>query len=98
MINQANPIPSRCPVLSSKQFARRWRECNSQIDAPTLDDDEEDAWRTRRLDLLSSAHTLGGMPELSFEVVESKFGVVLPRNSRLICQLTRGVSRTLHFN
>ncbi|KAF9223867.1 hypothetical protein BS17DRAFT_802339 [Gyrodon lividus] len=61
-------------VLSSKQFARRWRECNKLISSPSLDDDEEEAWRTRHLDLLSRAHTLGGMQELSFEVVESKFG------------------------
>ncbi|KAF9236742.1 hypothetical protein BU15DRAFT_89028 [Melanogaster broomeanus] len=61
-------------VLSSQQFARRWRECNRRINSPSLDDDEEEAWRTRHLDLLSRAHTLGGMAELSFEVVESKIG------------------------
>ncbi|KAH0832939.1 hypothetical protein J3R83DRAFT_11908 [Lanmaoa asiatica] len=36
--------------------------------------DDEQAWRTRSLDLLSSAHALGGVLELSFEVVESTFG------------------------
>ncbi|KAF8127023.1 hypothetical protein EV363DRAFT_1401456 [Boletus edulis] len=61
-------------VLSSKQFARRWRECNGRIDSPLLDGDAEEAWRTRCLELLSSAHTLGGMLQLSFEVVESNFG------------------------
>ncbi|KAG8213405.1 hypothetical protein J3R82DRAFT_11907 [Butyriboletus roseoflavus] len=52
VINQANSIPTRPPVLSSKQFARRWRECNERIDSPPLDDDEEEAWRTRSLDSL----------------------------------------------
>lgn len=61
-------------VLSSNQLARRWRECNRRAGSPLLDDDEEEAWRTRHLELLSRAHTLGGVAELSFEVVESKFG------------------------
>ncbi|KAI9568257.1 hypothetical protein HD554DRAFT_2205149 [Boletus coccyginus] len=61
-------------VLSSKQFARRWRECNKRFDSPPLDGDEEEAWRECSLELLSRAHTLGGVVELSFEVVESKFG------------------------
>ena len=63
------------PVLSSKRFVRRWRECNKRISSPLLDDEEEVAWRTRNLDLLSRAHTLGGLSDLSFEVVDSKFGV-----------------------
>ncbi|KIJ67083.1 hypothetical protein HYDPIDRAFT_174328 [Hydnomerulius pinastri MD-312] len=61
-------------VLSGKCFARRWRDCNKRISSPLLVDDEEEAWRTRNLELLSRAHTLRGMAELSFEVVESKFG------------------------
>ncbi|KAI6155021.1 hypothetical protein BKA82DRAFT_306865 [Pisolithus tinctorius] len=59
-------------VLNSKQFARRWRECNRRISSPLLDDDAEEAWRTRNLDLLSRAHTLGGVSDVSFEPVESK--------------------------
>ncbi|KAF8557427.1 hypothetical protein OG21DRAFT_1482297 [Imleria badia] len=63
-------------VLSSNQFARRWRECNKRTDSPLLDEEEEEAWRTRSLELLSRAHTLGGVLDLSFEVVESRFGVL----------------------
>lgn len=63
------------PALSSKRFARRWRECNRRISSPILDDEEEEAWRTRNLDLLSRTHALGGLSDISFEVVESKFGV-----------------------
>ncbi|KAH7884525.1 hypothetical protein F5I97DRAFT_1464772 [Phlebopus sp. FC_14] len=59
-------------VLSSKQFARRWRECN-RMSSPLLDGDKEVAWRTRTIDLLSRVHTLGGMSEVSFEVGDSKF-------------------------
>ncbi|KAI6108223.1 hypothetical protein F5141DRAFT_1121658 [Pisolithus sp. B1] len=59
-------------VLNSKQFARRWRECNDRISSPLLDDDAEEAWRTRNLEILSRAHTLGTVSELSFELVESK--------------------------
>lgn len=98
VINQANSIPTHPPVLSSKQFARRWRECNKRIDSPPLDDDEEEAWRTRSLDLLSNAHTLGGILELSFEVFESKFGVLFPLSSRPTCRLMRGVGRILLSN
>ncbi|KAG6330791.1 hypothetical protein ID866_8296, partial [Astraeus odoratus] len=61
-------------ALSSKQFARRWRDCNRRISSPILDDEEEEAWRTRNLDLLTKAHTLGGVADLTFEVVESKYG------------------------
>ncbi|KAI6169132.1 hypothetical protein EDD17DRAFT_464473 [Pisolithus thermaeus] len=59
-------------VLNSKQFARRWRECNENISSPFLDDDAEEAWRTRHLEILSRAHTLGTVSDLSFELVESK--------------------------
>ncbi|KIK95437.1 hypothetical protein PAXRUDRAFT_827028 [Paxillus rubicundulus Ve08.2h10] len=61
-------------VMSSNQLARRWRECNRRASSPLFDYDEEEAWRTRHLELLSRAHTLGGMAELSFAAVESKFG------------------------
>ena len=98
VINQANSIPGHPPVLSSNQFARRWRECNKRTDSPPLDNEEEEAWRTRSLELLSTAHTLGGVVELSFEVVESKFGVHFPLSLPSTCRLTRGVARTLHSN
>ncbi|KAL4072583.1 hypothetical protein V8B97DRAFT_1870277, partial [Scleroderma yunnanense] len=61
-------------VLSSNQFARRWRECNKRISPLHLDEEEEVVWRTRNLDILSSAHTLGAISDFSFEVVDSKFG------------------------
>ncbi|KAJ7274451.1 hypothetical protein B0H12DRAFT_1088787 [Mycena haematopus] len=60
-------------VLNSKQFARRWRACNP-INAPEFSrDEDEDEWRTNVLQLLSKAHTLGGVEELTFDVVESKY-------------------------
>ncbi|KAI6042979.1 hypothetical protein EDC04DRAFT_2563379, partial [Pisolithus marmoratus] len=59
-------------VLNSKQFARRWRECNERISSSVLDDDAEEVWRTRNLDILSRSHTLGSVSDLSFELVESK--------------------------
>ena len=90
-MNQANSIPSRPSVLSNKQFARRWRGCNNRTDSPPLDEDEEEAWRTRSLELLSSAHTLGGMLDLSFEVVESNLGVLSSLSSWQAYRLTCGL-------
>ena len=64
-----------CVVLQSNQLARRWRGCNSQH-APFFDTDEdEDEWRTAIVELLSAAHTIGGMEDLSFEVVRTHYSV-----------------------
>ncbi|KAH7928084.1 hypothetical protein BV22DRAFT_1149218 [Leucogyrophana mollusca] len=60
-------------VLTSKQFARRWRDCNKRSNAPSPVEGEEEAWRTRHIELLSRAHTLGGMADISFEIVESNY-------------------------
>ncbi|KAF8206505.1 hypothetical protein K438DRAFT_1963533 [Mycena galopus ATCC 62051] len=60
-------------VLNSKQFARRWRACNS-INAPEFSrEEDEEEWRISTLELLSKAHTLGGVEELTFDVVESNY-------------------------
>ncbi|KAK0485166.1 hypothetical protein IW261DRAFT_884949 [Armillaria novae-zelandiae] len=61
-------------VLSGSQFARRWREVNgleSISSSGSMVDEEE--WRAHTLELLSNAHSLGGITDLSFEVVESNF-------------------------
>lgn len=60
-------------VLSSQQFARRWRSCNPDSPPPFHDQGEEDAWRESSLELLSNSHTLGAIPDIQFEVVESDF-------------------------
>lgn len=65
-------------MLDSKQFARRWRSCNPNSPAPYPDQADEDSWRETTLELLSNAHTLGGISELAFEVVESNFSVSQP--------------------
>ncbi|KAJ7170607.1 hypothetical protein C8R43DRAFT_56586 [Mycena crocata] len=59
-------------VLNSKQFARRWRACNPDSPEFTQEEDEEE-WRIFNLELLSKAHTLGGITELSFDCVESNY-------------------------
>ncbi|KAK0223171.1 hypothetical protein IW262DRAFT_1458179 [Armillaria fumosa] len=67
-------VPS---VLSGPQFARRWREVNgleSISSSGSMVDEEE--WRARTLELLSNAHSLGGIMDLSFEVVETNFSDV----------------------
>ncbi|KAJ7650367.1 hypothetical protein FB45DRAFT_819589 [Roridomyces roridus] len=59
-------------VLNSKQFARRWRACN--LGGPDfVREDEEDEWRLNNLQLLSTAHTLGGMEEFTFDCIESNY-------------------------
>lgn len=62
-------------VLNSKQFARRWRACNL-LRAPEFSrEEDEEEWRISTLELLSKAHTLGGVEELTFDVVESNYAV-----------------------
>ncbi|KAJ6513315.1 hypothetical protein C8R45DRAFT_963218 [Mycena sanguinolenta] len=60
-------------VLNSKQFARRWRSCNPNNASEFSRVEDEDAWRSNMLELLSRAHTLGGVEELTFDVVESHY-------------------------
>ncbi|KAK0204748.1 hypothetical protein DFS33DRAFT_1322514 [Desarmillaria ectypa] len=64
-------------ALSGPQFSRRWRELNGlkPISASDSMVDEEE-WRAHTLDLLSNAHSLGGIADLSFEVVETSFSDV----------------------
>jgi hypothetical protein len=69
-LNSSSLSNARCPVLDKKQFARRWRDCNP-FEAPIHSVSEEDEWRKHNLELLSKAHTLGGIMDLTFEVVES---------------------------
>ena len=62
-------------VLSSNQLARRWRDNNPQYSNPSAGEDEERQWRTKCLEFLSAAHSLGGLAELSFEMVKSNYSV-----------------------
>ncbi|TFK40297.1 hypothetical protein BDQ12DRAFT_680680 [Crucibulum laeve] len=59
-------------VLTSQQFARRWRSCNANSPSPLSEGDEE-AWRISCFELLSKSHSIGGILELSFEVIESYY-------------------------
>ncbi|KAI0696256.1 hypothetical protein BC835DRAFT_1343011 [Cytidiella melzeri] len=60
-------------VITSSRIARRWRECNPGVASLLLlSEEEEDEWRSQALDLLSAAHSLGGIVDLSFETVESR--------------------------
>ncbi|KAG7089770.1 hypothetical protein E1B28_011424 [Marasmius oreades] len=60
-------------VLNSNQFARRWRDCNSLPLLATSEEEEEEEWRENALKTLTAAHTVGGMTDFSFEVVESRY-------------------------
>jgi hypothetical protein len=62
-------------VLNSNQFARRWRDIQSTSAPPLLEGKEEEAWRERTLELLSRAHTIGGIEDASFEIVQSTYAV-----------------------
>ena len=59
-------------VLSSSQFARRWRDCNPQR-APSFADEDEESWRMKCLEFISAAHSLGGLADLAFEVVKTNY-------------------------
>ncbi|KAL7279030.1 hypothetical protein ACG7TL_006863 [Trametes sanguinea] len=58
-------------VLSSHQIARRWRDCNQQHTLDSLTADEEDEWRVKCLEFLSEIHSIGGVADLTFELVKS---------------------------
>ncbi|KAH9838409.1 uncharacterized protein C8Q71DRAFT_528370 [Rhodofomes roseus] len=60
-------------VLQSNQLARRWRDCNP-LQAPSFaSEEEEDEWRTAIVELLSSAHSIGGIADLTFEMVKTHY-------------------------
>ncbi|KAK7690802.1 hypothetical protein QCA50_005902 [Cerrena zonata] len=61
-------------VLSSKLFARRWRECNPTTSGPAPPEglDDETEWKEQILDFLLGLHGIGGIKDLIFEVVESR--------------------------
>lgn len=68
-------------VLPSKLLARRWRDCNPHTSPPlTQPEEDEDEWRSQTLELLSAAHSLGGVIDLTFDVVESKNAVWYVKN------------------
>ncbi|KIY43995.1 hypothetical protein FISHEDRAFT_52553, partial [Fistulina hepatica ATCC 64428] len=58
-------------VLTSAQFARRWRECNP--DAEMVHDDVESIWRKDRFELICKTHSLGFFPKFNFEIVATKY-------------------------
>ncbi|ESK89030.1 hypothetical protein Moror_13111 [Moniliophthora roreri MCA 2997] len=60
-------------VLSSNQFARRWRACNGLEADHSIPGDEEEEWRINTLKTLANAHTLGGVTDITFEVVDSRY-------------------------
>ncbi|KAG2133669.1 uncharacterized protein EDB93DRAFT_1307039 [Suillus bovinus] len=61
-------------VLTSNQFARRWRTCNKLSISPFPDTDEEESWRDRHLTLLGNAHSLGGFLGLTLELEKPSLG------------------------
>ena len=62
-------------VLNAKEFARRWRDCNRFSQPPYANAEDEDSWRKHNLEVLSKAHTLGGIKDLGFELVGSHYAV-----------------------
>jgi len=60
-------------VLQSNQLARRWRDCNPRQAPSFSNDEEEDGWRTSIVELLSAAHSIGGIADLTFEVVKTHY-------------------------
>ena len=56
-------------------MARRWRDCNPASPEPFEESDAEDLWRDKTLELLSKAHTIGGIADFTLETIESKYSV-----------------------
>ncbi|KAH9928631.1 uncharacterized protein B0H18DRAFT_999770 [Fomitopsis serialis] len=59
---------TQMPGVKSNQLARRWRDCNPRHAPSFSNDQEEDEWRTATVELLSVAHSIGGIADLTFEV------------------------------
>ena len=76
-------------MLTSTQCARRWRDCNPEDASFFLENRLQDTWRTGNFELLSKAHTLGGIMDLTFEIVNSgyaaSYGSVGAQVQVLIC-------------
>jgi hypothetical protein len=70
---QPDEMDSVATVLTSNQFARRWRSCH-RSDEPPVGDDDERLWRKREAELLAQAHTLGGIKDLNFVITEPSYG------------------------
>ena len=65
--------------MTSAQFAQRWRATNGKVQSlEALEDEQEDSWREARLGFLEKAHSLGAFPDLSFEVVPTRYSVSSP--------------------
>lgn len=60
-------------ALTSKQIARRWRDCNPKHSPEFPNIEEEDKWRTAILEVLSASHTLGAIMDLNFGIVDSHY-------------------------
>jgi hypothetical protein len=56
-------------------MARRWRDCNLASPEPFEESDDEDLWRDKTLELLSKAHTIGGIADFTLETVVSNYSV-----------------------
>lgn len=56
-------------------MARRWRDCNLASPEPFEKSDDEDLWRDKTVELLSKAHTIGGIADFTLETVESNYSV-----------------------
>ena len=66
------------PVLTAKHFDRRWRDCNLECpSSQSTSDEDEKSWRSELSTVLASLHTLGGIADANFEVVESSNAVSL---------------------
>ncbi|KAI0833212.1 hypothetical protein BC628DRAFT_1485355 [Trametes gibbosa] len=60
-------------VLSSRQLARRWRDCNPQDVTEDLSHNDEESWRLKSLEFVTTLHSLGGVANLTFEQVKSNY-------------------------
>lgn len=56
-------------------MARRWRDCNIASPEPFGKNDDEDLWRDKTLEILSKAHTIGGIVDFTLETGESNYSV-----------------------
>ena len=80
MLRSFNPLTRLSLVLSGNAFARRWLDCNASQSRTAADEERETEWRKKLLALLTDVHSIGGISDLSFDVVSSLNAVWAPRS------------------
>jgi hypothetical protein len=68
-------IPTRNTVLSPAQLVRRFTECSPDVGVTVQDAMSSGTWLAQVVDVMSLAHSLGGVLDADFERLNSTYAV-----------------------